>query len=109
MNLVGLAMRAGRSVLGTHAVKEGARRGDLDVVVMAADATDNARSRVLPLLAAVDVPVVRCASAIALGRAVGRPRLVVVGIRDRRLAEKVLAILPLMAGDGMPEDGAAGR
>jgi ribosomal protein L7Ae-like RNA K-turn-binding protein len=98
-------MRAGRVVLGTHAVKERARRGELDAVVMADDATDNARSRVLPLLAAVEVPVVRCASAIALGRAVGRSRLVVVGIRDARFAEKILAALPPMAGDGAPEDG----
>lgn len=105
MSLLGLAMRAGRVVLGTHAVKEGARRGELNAVVMADDATDNARSRVLPLLSALDVPVARCASAARLGRAVGRSRLVVLGIRDARFAEKVLAALPLRAEQGTRQDG----
>jgi ribosomal protein L7Ae-like RNA K-turn-binding protein len=71
---------------------------------MAADATDNARSRVLPLLEVFEVPVARCASAAELGRAVGRSRLVVAGIRDASFAARILAALPPMAGDGSRSD-----
>ena len=75
-------------------MKEAARRGELSVVVLAGDATGNARDRVLPLLRACGVPVVRCESAEALGRAAGRGRLVVVGLRDAGFAGRVRAALP---------------
>lgn len=94
LDLVGLAHRAGRLAVGTHAVKDAARRGDLKAVVLARDATDNARERVLPLLRACGVPVVVCDAAADLGRAVGRPRLVVVGLKDTGFAERVVAALP---------------
>lgn len=94
LDLIGLAQRAGRLAVGTHAVKDAARVGELEAVVLARDATDNARERVLPLLRAVGVPVVLCDSAAELGRAVGRPRLVVVGLKDAGFAGRVVAALP---------------
>ena len=94
LNLVGLAHRAGRLAVGTHAVKDAARQGELNAVVFARDATDNAKERVLPLLKACGVPVAICDSAAELGRAVGRPRLVVVGLRDAGFAGRILAALP---------------
>lgn len=94
LDLIGLAQRAGRLAVGTHAVKDAARVGELEAVVLARDATDNARERVLPLLRAVGVPVVLCDSAVELGRAVGRPRLVVVGLKDAGFAGRVVAALP---------------
>ena len=94
LNLLGLALRAGRLEVGTHAVKEAARRGELHGAVLAGDATDNARGRVLPLLRASGVPVVMCESAAGLGRAVGRSRLVVVGLRDAGFAGRIVGALP---------------
>jgi ribosomal protein L7Ae-like RNA K-turn-binding protein len=94
LDLVGLAQRAGRLAVGTHAVKDAARRGELEAAVLARDATDNARERVLPLLRACGVRVVLCDSAAELGRAVGRPRLVVVGLKDPGFAGRVVAALP---------------
>lgn len=95
LNLIGLALRAGRLEVGTHAVKDAARRGELYAAVLARDATENARSRVLPLLRASEVPVVTCESAAELGRAVGRSRLVVVGLRDAGFAGRIVGALPL--------------
>ncbi len=91
-------MRAGRLAVGTYAVKEAARRSELHAAVIARDATENARDRVLPLLAARGVPVAECESATRLGRAVGRPRLVVAGLKDAGFARRVLAALPPQAG-----------
>jgi ribosomal protein L7Ae-like RNA K-turn-binding protein len=95
LNLIGLALRAGRLEVGTHAVKDAARRGELHAAVLARDATENARSRVLPLLRSSEVPVVTCESAAELGRAVGRSRLVVVGLRDAGFAGRIVGALPL--------------
>jgi ribosomal protein L7Ae-like RNA K-turn-binding protein len=94
LSLIGLALRAGRLEVGTHAVKEAARRGELHAVVLARDATENARNRVLPLLRATGVPVVTCESAAGLGRAAGRSRLVVVGVRDAGFAGRIVGALP---------------
>lgn len=98
LDLLGLALRAGRLAIGTHAVKDAARRGELHAAVIARDATDNARDRVLPLLAARGVRVAECESAAQLGRAVGRHRLVVAGLKDAGFARRVLAELPPAAG-----------
>ena len=50
LQLVGLARRAGFAVVGTQAVRDAARRGELSVVVVAEDATENARKRLRVLL-----------------------------------------------------------
>lgn len=81
-------------MVGTHGVKEAARRGELHAAVLARDATENARDRVLPLLRATGVPIATCESAGALGAAVGRGRIVVAGVTDPGFAGRVLAGLP---------------
>ena len=97
LNLLGIALRGGRLEVGTNAVKEGARRGKLAAAVLAADAGENARDRVLPLLEATGVPVAEAADGDALGRALGRDRTVIVGVTDEGLAGEVMDAL---AGDG---------
>lgn len=93
LNLLGIALRGGRLEVGTTSVKESARRGDLAAAVLAADAGENARDRVLPLMEATGVPVVEVADGEALGAALGRDRTVVVGLTDRGLAREVMDAL----------------
>lgn len=93
LNLLGIALRGGRLEVGTTAVKEEARRGALEAAVLAGDAGENARDRVLPLLEATGVPVAEAADGDALGRALGRDRVVVVGITDAGLAREVMDVL----------------
>ena len=83
-------MRAGRLVLGTKSVREAARHGKLSAALMATDATENARDRVLPLLAAREVRVARCGTVRELGKAVGRERLAIIGITDRGFADRLM-------------------
>lgn len=104
LDLLGLALRAGRLAVGTHAVKDAARRDELLAVVIARDATENARDRVMPLLSAKGVSVVECDSAARLGRAVGRHRVVVAGLTDAGFARGVLAVLPPAAGRNRTEN-----
>jgi ribosomal protein L7Ae-like RNA K-turn-binding protein len=90
LQLVGLARRAGYVAVGTRAVKEAASRGDLCVVVVAADATENARKRLHGLTGQAEVAVVTCGARGSLGRAVGRQQAVVVGIGDRGLGQRIV-------------------
>jgi len=92
--MIGLAMRAGRLVLGTTAVREAAKHGKLSGAVIATDATDNARARVLPLLSACNVQVVKCGSVRQLGQAVGKERLAIIGVTDAGFADRLMAGLP---------------
>ncbi len=93
LRLVGLTRRAGRAVLGTKAVREAARRGSLSLALVARDAGDNARSRVVPIFDATATPWLPCGSCSELGRSVGRGRAVVVGISDAQLATRMRQIL----------------
>ena len=93
--MVGLAMRAGRLILGTTAVREAARHGKLSGALIATDATANARNRLLPLLNAVHVPVVSCATTREIGQAVGKERLAVIGITDVGFARQIMSGLPV--------------
>jgi ribosomal protein L7Ae-like RNA K-turn-binding protein len=93
LKLVGLTRRAGRAVIGTKAVREAARRGSLSLALVARDAGDNARSRVVPVFDATGTPWLPCGSHAALGRAIGRGRAVVIGIADARLANRMRQIL----------------
>lgn len=93
--MVGLAMRAGRLVLGTTAVRQAAKHGKLSGALIATDATANARNRTLPLLFACDVPVVSCGTIRQLGQAVGKERLAIIGISDAGFARQLMAELPV--------------
>jgi len=93
LQLVGLARRAGFAVVGTQAVRDAARRGELSVVVVAEDATENARKRLRGLLEMSDLEVVTGGTRSGLGRALGRPEVVVVGIRDRGFGLRIVGEL----------------
>ncbi len=90
LQLVGLARRAGFAVVGTQAVRDAARRGELSVVVVAEDATENARKRIRGLMESSELQVVTRGTRSSLGRAVGRSEVVVVGIRDRGLGSRIV-------------------
>jgi ribosomal protein L7Ae-like RNA K-turn-binding protein len=77
-------------VVGTQAVRDAARRGELSVVVVAEDATENARKRLHGLVEQSDLEVVTIGTRSGLGRAVGRPEVVVVGIRDRAFGMRIV-------------------
>ena len=111
LQLIGLARRAGHAVVGTDAVRVAGRRGELSAVVVAEDATENARKRLQGLLSDPDIGAVTCGTRAALGRAVGRSETVVVGIRDRGLGLRIAAVQqgnqtvnassePVWSGDG---------
>jgi ribosomal protein L7Ae-like RNA K-turn-binding protein len=103
LGMIGLARRAGRAVIGSDAVKEAARQGHLAAVVVATDAGPNARKRVVPLLVALGVPIVECGDRGSLGRSVGRAPVATVGIRDARLATRIMAGLDI-EGKNAQED-----
>ena len=100
LSILGLAARAGAVAAGTERVREAARAGRLRLVIVALDAAANARSKMLPLLAARGVPVVEAFDRADLGRAVGRSQLSAAGLTDKSFADRIRSLLEMGSSDG---------
>jgi ribosomal protein L7Ae-like RNA K-turn-binding protein len=90
LGLLGLGMRAGHLVVGVDAVRRALQAEELRCVVVAADAGPRAAEKVVRLARGRQVPLVAGPDADALGRRLGRPAVMAVGVRDRALAQGVL-------------------
>lgn len=92
LRLVGLGVRSRGAVVGVEQVREAARKGRLELALVAADASPHSAGKVLPLLAAKGVEVIAIESSVALGEAVGRPQTTAVGVMDAQLAKGIRAL-----------------
>lgn len=86
LRLLGLGVRSRGAVVGVAQVREAARKGKVVLAIVATDASQHSAAKVVPLLEARGIEIVRVPSAAALGRAVGRDQTAAVGIVDRQLA-----------------------
>jgi ribosomal protein L7Ae-like RNA K-turn-binding protein len=87
--LVGLGVRARNVIVGSRDTRAALRRGEIRLVLIAADGSARDRARLHRVGAEEDVPVVDLASREELGAWVGRGPVAVLGIRDPNLAEAV--------------------
>lgn len=91
--MLGLAARAGAVLPGTERVREAARSGALEFVIVAADSSDNSQDKLVPLLQSRLVPYAVLFDRDQLGGAIGKAPVSAVGITDRQLAERVQEIV----------------
>jgi ribosomal protein L7Ae-like RNA K-turn-binding protein len=91
MRLLGLGLRAGQLVLGTAGVRAGLQRGEVALVVLAANRSTRTGDKVERLARARRVPVLVGPPDEPLGRRLGRPALQAVGVKDGRLAAGITA------------------
>jgi ribosomal protein L7Ae-like RNA K-turn-binding protein len=91
LNLLGLGVRGRLALVGVDRVREAVRKDEVRVAVVAADASENSREKILPLLAAREVPTIEVPSAAALGQAAGKDTTAVVGVTDVQMAKGILA------------------
>lgn len=91
LGLLGLGARGGNLVIGVEAVRQALRAGKCVVVVVADDASPRAVEKAVRLAEARGIPCVRGVKAAALGDRLGRPPVMVVGVRETALARGVIA------------------
>jgi len=89
LGLVGLGIRARNAVVGVEQVRLAARKGHLALAIVAPDASENSRKKLLPLLTAKRIPVREGPRAATLGAVAGRDSTAAVGITDASLARGV--------------------
>lgn len=100
LGLLGIAARAGAVVMGTERVRERIRNGDVRLVVVASDASNNSRAKVLPLLQALRLPYMVAFSRAELGAAVGKSSLSVLAVTRESLAARVAELFKELSEQG---------
>jgi ribosomal protein L7Ae-like RNA K-turn-binding protein len=93
LGLAGLGLRARTAVVGTEQVRAAAKKGTLELALVAGDAAENSLAKLRPLLAARRVRVLDGLSAAELGAAAGRNQTAAIGIIDRSLARGILGVM----------------
>ena len=89
MGLLGLGVRAGSVALGVGAVRSGLQRGDIRLVVLAADRSQRTEDKVGRLAAQRGIPVLAGPPAVEMGRRFGYADVQTVGVRDQALANGI--------------------
>ena len=105
--LLGLARRAGRLSVGSRETRAGLHRGEIRLILLATDASPRDRERLIRVAEEEEVPSRVVGSRAALGAAIGRDSVAVVGVRDRGMAEALLA--RLASSQGGRDDGRPGE
>jgi ribosomal protein L7Ae-like RNA K-turn-binding protein len=91
LGLIGLGVRGGLALPGVELTRAWIRQGKCEAVILAADASPRARLKVARLAERTGVPIVTGPDATTLGARLGRPPVMVVGVRDRSLAAGIIA------------------
>ncbi len=94
LGLIGLGYRGRRVVVGVDAVRKELQARKCWCVVVAEDASPRAMEKVVRLASAQGVPIVPGPRAAAIGVQLGKPPVMVVGVRDRALARGMVPLTP---------------
>ncbi len=93
LSLIGLGWRARRVAVGVDAAREALRRGVAEAVVLASDAGERAKERLVALAGHKQVPVLTGPDAERMGAVLGRAPVHGVAVLDRQLARGLRAYL----------------
>jgi len=92
LRLIGLGARAGSVVIGTSRVRDGLRRGEVLLVVLAGDHGRRAEEKVARLARGKGVRIVEGPDSVELGRRLGRTTVQTLGLLDPNLASEIGAV-----------------
>ena len=98
LGYLGLGIRAGNVVVGVDAVRRSLQARECRCIVVARDASQRAREKVVRLAVALGVPQVDGPEAAELGARLGKPPVMVAGVRDAALADGI--VRAVAAGQG---------
>ncbi len=90
LGYLGLGIRAGSVVVGVDAVRRSLQAREVRCIVVARDASQRAKEKVLRLAAALGIPQIEGPGAAELGARLGKPPVMVAGVRDAALADGIV-------------------
>ncbi|MBO0461858.1 MULTISPECIES: YlxQ-related RNA-binding protein [Enterococcus] len=92
MNLIGLAMRAGKMITGEELTIGEIRRQKAKIVFVASDASENTRKKIKDKSSYYEVPCFELFSEEEITQMIGKPRKV-IGITDAGFAKRVKELI----------------
>lgn len=92
LNLLGLAMRAGKLITGEEMTLKEVRAQKTKLVILASDAGKNTQKKLRDKSSFYEVPLTEAFTAEEISQAIGKPRMV-VGILDAGFAKKVQELI----------------
>ncbi|MEO5824589.1 MAG: ribosomal L7Ae/L30e/S12e/Gadd45 family protein [Gemmatimonadales bacterium] len=98
LGLLGLGARAGRVTMGVDGTRAALQRDECRLVVLASDASPRAIEKVVRLARAKGATLLTGPVAETLGNRMGRPPMMVAGVKDRALARGILAAVHAVTG-----------
>jgi ribosomal protein L7Ae-like RNA K-turn-binding protein len=98
MAYVGLAFRAGRALAGTAACEKGVKSRDVYLLLMQRELSEGTKEKFLRICERNGTMVRTVEEPGAVGRAIGRPEVMLVGLTDKGLAEAARGIIDGVKG-----------
>ena len=93
LNFLGLAMRAGKVKTGESVIVNEIKKGNLKLVIVANDASDNTAKLITDKCKSYKVPFRKFGNRNELGITLGKSKSVNVGITDSGFAKKLLSMI----------------
>ena len=90
LSVLGMATRAGKSASGGYQTETAVKKGKAWLVIVACDASDNAKKNYKDMCAYYDVPLIVYGDKESLGKATGHEMRVSAAILDEGLAQSAL-------------------
>ncbi|MDH3289937.1 MAG: ribosomal L7Ae/L30e/S12e/Gadd45 family protein [Gemmatimonadota bacterium] len=90
LGMLGLGLRAGSVIVGTGGVRAALQRGEVKLLILAADVSSRTEQKVVRLAESTGIPMLSGPEARELGRRLGRDAVQAVGVRDARLAAGIV-------------------
>jgi ribosomal protein L7Ae-like RNA K-turn-binding protein len=98
---IGLAYRAGRAMTGTAACEEGIKQGKIKLLLMQHKLSEGTVEHFTQLCDRFGVQTKMMEDDI--GRAIGRPEIMLIGVTDQGLADAAMNIIDGVKGSGLDE------
>jgi ribosomal protein L7Ae-like RNA K-turn-binding protein len=92
LGLLGLGLKAGHVIIGVEAVRRALQVHECRCLIVASDASQRALEKTVRLATARGVPRIAGPPAQELGTKLGKPPVMVVGVRDPALADGALRL-----------------
>ncbi|MCF6093191.1 YlxQ family RNA-binding protein [Microaerobacter geothermalis] len=89
LSLLGLAMKAGKVISGEELVLRNIRNGRVKLVLIAKDASYNTIKKFTDKCSSYHIPYLLILSREELGKAIGKPNRVIIGIMDDGFSKRI--------------------
>lgn len=92
-SLLGIAMRAGKLVSGEDGTMIDLKKGKLNLVIVAEDASNNTKKLFKDKSSYRKINQIYFATKVELGLAIGKAPRAVIGIKDKALSQKIIELV----------------